>query len=255
MSNSRDRDDIFPQIKLDVEDRRTRQTATSSAPTASANPSATSAPVASSGGGKGLATFALLLALASAGAASYLFYELRMQMDRAVNAEQRIAELENKLSATGEEIGDTTVALQVKVTELSNRTNELWDQMDKLWASAWRRNQKEIQDLDSKVDDQVASLRNNVTRVTSTSTSNASSIADARSQVENLNNEILSLSVQLERAAAESGSSRRDLQAATETLTMLEQRNASLVTRMNQLENEIRSIATQMATSSAATTP
>ena len=66
-------------------------------------------------------------------------------------AEQRILQLENKLSATGEEIGESTVALQVKVTELTNKTNELWEQMDKLWASAWRRNQQEIADLGDRV--------------------------------------------------------------------------------------------------------
>lgn len=258
MSNPQDNDDL-PQITLDEEDRRGRtQVSSSSSGKATAKPSQQSqnaVQTSGGGGGKGLAVFALLIALASAGGAGWLFMQLQIQLERAENAEGRIAELESKLSATGEEIGDTTVALQIKVTELSNKSTELWEQMDKLWASAWRRNQKDIGDLASKVDDQVASLKNNVTGVTSTSNSNTSSIADARSQVENLNSEVLSLNVQLERAAATGGSTRRDLQAATEKLTMLEQRSASLVTRINQLENEIRTIATRVASSGTATPP
>lgn len=251
MSNPQDNDDL-PQIMLDEEDRRGRaqvSSSTSGKAKVKPGPQSQSAPHASSGSGKGLAIFALVLALGSAGAAGWLFQQLQLQIERAENAENRIAGLESKLSATGEEIGDTTVALQIKVTELSNKSNELWEQMDKLWASAWRRNQKDIGDLASKVDDQVASLKNNLTTATSTSNSNTSSIADARSQVENLNSEVLSLNVQLERAAAASGASRRDLQTATEKLSLLEQRNATLVTRINQLENEIRNIATRLASS------
>lgn len=255
MSNPQDNDD-FPQIKLDDEDRRGRQQSSQTKKDKDAINARQQSPSATPpSGGKGLAVFALLIALAGVGAAGWLFHQFQLQLERAENAENRILELENKLSATGEEIGDTTVALQVKVTELSNKTNELWEQMDKLWASAWRRNQKDITDLTSKVDDQIASLRKNVSGVTSSSTSNTSSIADTRSQVENLASEVLSLNVQLERAAATSGASRRDLQAATEKLTLLEQRNAALVTRINQLENEIRTIATRVATTTAAGTP
>jgi chromosome segregation ATPase len=65
-------------------------------------------------------------------------------------AQQRITDLERRLSATGEEMDQSAVALQVKVSELTQKTNELWEQMDKLWASAWRRNQSDIADL-SKV--------------------------------------------------------------------------------------------------------
>ena len=73
---------------------------------------------------------------------------LSMQQHKQITlAQARIAELERRLSATGEEMDQSTVALGVKVSELSQKTQELWDQMDKLWASAWRRNQSEIGDL------------------------------------------------------------------------------------------------------------
>ncbi|MBT0586612.1 hypothetical protein [Alteromonas oceanisediminis] len=255
MSNPNDHDDL-PLIKLDEEDRRGHRTPQSTTPAGKKTVRASQqqdAPQPTAKGGNGLAVFALLLAIGSAGAAGWLFYQLEQQMAVAQGAEIRIKELENKLSATGEEIGESTVALQVKVTELTNKTNELWEQMDKLWASAWRRNQEEIGQLNSKVDDQVASIKSNLSSTTATAKDNVSSIADTRGQVENLVSEVLSLNVQLERAAATNGSARRDLQAATEKLTLLEQRNASLVTRVNQLENEIRQIATRVASSAGGT--
>ncbi|WP_241652119.1 hypothetical protein [Pseudoalteromonas phenolica] len=59
-------------------------------------------------------------------------------------SEQRIVELERALSATGEEMGESAGAIKAKLNAISERTDELWTQMDKLWASAWRRNQSEI---------------------------------------------------------------------------------------------------------------
>lgn len=254
MTNPLDNDEL-PQITLDEEDRRGRAKTSTAKVANSKNISSQRNPgnsQVSNSGGKRLATFAVLIALASVGAAGWLFQQLQIQVERANSAEERIAGLESKLSATGEEIGDTTVALQIKVTELSNKSNELWEQMDKLWASAWRRNQKDITDLTSKVEDQLASLNNNISAVTSSTNINTSSVADARSQVENLTSEVLSLNVQLERAAATDASTRRDLQNTTEKLSLLEQRNAALVTQISQLENEIRTIATKLATAGAA---
>lgn len=242
-------DDDLPRITLDEEDRRGYQQKNS--PTAnkgSTKPTRATAPAQSSGG-SGLATFALIVALASGGGAGYLYWQLQQQTIAANAAEARIQELENKLSATGEEMGESTVALQVKVTELSNRAEELWDQMDKLWASAWRRNQKEITELGEKLDDQVASLKSTTSALSSSSNSTSQTLTDIRAQTETMASELLAINVQLERASANSGSTKRDVQQATEKLRLLEQRNAAMVTRVNQIENEIRDLATRMASS------
>ena len=178
-----------------------------------------------------------------------MYWQLQQQTIAANAAEARIQELENKLSATGEEMGESTVALQVKVTELSNRAEELWDQMDKLWASAWRRNQKEITELGEKLDDEVASLKSTTSALSSSSNSTSQTLNDIRAQTETMASELLAINVQLERASANSGSTKRDVQQATEKLRLLEQRNAAMVTRVNQIENEIRDLATRMASS------
>lgn len=246
-------DDDLPRIMLDEEDRRGYQNKSKPSGATKAGAPSPQTPAPSSGGGKGLTVFALLIALAASGGAGYLFMQLEQQKIAAQSAEQRIADLENRLSATGEDLGESTVALQVKVSELSNRAEELWEQMDKLWASAWRRNQKEIGELDTKVDEQVDSLKQTTTRLSSSSQQTLQQMQALSAQVDNVASELLSLNVQMERSAATSGETQRDLNSATEKLRLLEQRNAALLTRVNQLETEIRSLATRMA--SAGTTP
>jgi chromosome segregation ATPase len=242
-------DDDLPRITLDEEDRRGYQQKNSPNASKGSNKSTRTIAPAQSNGGSGLATFALLVALASGSGAGYLYWQLQQQTIAANAAEARIQELENKLSATGEEMGESTVALQVKVTELSNRAEELWGQMDKLWASAWRRNQKEITELGEKLDDEVASLKSTTSALSSSSNSTSQTLTDIRAQTETMASELLAINVQLERASANSGSNKRDVQQATEKLRLLEQRNAAMVTRVNQIENEIRDLATRMASS------
>ncbi|WP_100640704.1 hypothetical protein [Alteromonas facilis] len=245
-------DDELPRIMLDEEDRRGYQQKgkPSTAGTESVS-SPSVAPAPTSGGGSGLAVFALLLALGAGGAAGYLYTQLQAQLATAQAAEARIADLENRLSATGEEMGESTVALQVKVSELSNRAEELWDQMDKLWASAWRRNQKEIGDLGTKLDEQVASLRSTANSANQTANNNKTSLNSMTTQLESVASEMLAINVQLERLSATNGETNRDLQSTTEKLRLLEQRNAALVTRIGQIETEIRDLATRMASGGA----
>jgi len=87
-------------------------------------------------------------------------------------SEQRIIELERALSATGEEMGESAGAIKAKLNAITERTDELWTQMDKLWASAWRRNQSEIK----KLREQTAALENSQSQQNKTQSNAASSI-------------------------------------------------------------------------------
>ena len=171
MANNSNNDD-FPTIRLDDEDRRDyqkkRQPTPTKAPSNSSSPTSPSpkTPEKSSGGGNGLWVFLIaLIALGACGGCYYLYTLVEQQKVVASQAEKRILELEKKLSATGEEMGESTVALQVKVNELASKTNDLWEQMDKLWASAWRRNQKEIADLGDRVGNVQTALQGNIKKV------------------------------------------------------------------------------------------
>jgi chromosome segregation ATPase len=141
-------DDSIPKIIVDKDDRESfHRTRMQSGNKPSAAELADNANAKSSGGNGIWISLVLIIAVAACGA-SYWLYQQHLQQQIVVkNAEQRIEELERRLSATGEEMGESAVAMQVKVTELSAKTQELWEQMDKLWASAWRKNQSDIKEL------------------------------------------------------------------------------------------------------------
>ena len=102
----------------------------------------------SSGFGKTLIALMPYLAL---GVCGWYFYQQHIAVNAQLdNSIARIQQLENQLSATGEEMGESTIALKVKLESISEKTELLLTEMDKLWASAWRRNQNEIKELNSK---------------------------------------------------------------------------------------------------------
>ena len=100
------------------------------------------------------------VAIIALAAGSYGLYQQNQATKAQLFAsEQRIAELERTLSATGEEMGESAGAMRAKLSELTEKTDELWSQMDKLWASAWRRNQSEIKELQKQTNN-IASTNN-----------------------------------------------------------------------------------------------
>lgn len=249
------KNDEFPTIRLDEEDRRDYQTKRQATP-ANASPSNSSlssnAAPANSGGGNGIwLTLIALIALAACGGCYYLYTLLEQQKTIAQEADKRIVQLENKLSATGEEIGESTVALQVKVTELTNKTNELWEQMDKLWASAWRRNQKEIADLGDRVSSVQTSLDKSIVGVADDVKAQTAVIGSLKNQLASLADELLAVNVQLEQALGDKQSAQQDVRTLTDKLSVLEQRNTTLSGRIASLENEIRDIATKVVSRSS----
>jgi chromosome segregation ATPase len=139
--------DDMPKIRLEKDDldsfHRTRAQATNKS-SKKANQPDESPSVSSSP-----SWFAILfLLLVIVGAAGYWSFE---QFKVLQQAQSRITDLESRLSATGEDMDQSAAALQIKVSELSAKTEDLWGQMDKLWASAWRRNQSEIGALNKTV--------------------------------------------------------------------------------------------------------
>lgn len=124
----------------------------------------------------------LFLLIIIVGAAGYWSFEQYKVLQQAQN---RITELEGRLSATGEDMDQSAAALQVKVSELSVKTEDLWGQMDKLWASAWRRNQSEIGALNKTVMALKASTEKSAKSFSTESADNNTSIALVREQLEN----------------------------------------------------------------------
>jgi hypothetical protein len=138
----------IPTITLDhdqVKSARVNTTKTTETDKPKLSKNATKAP-------SSLATSLLLLvSYAAIAGGGWYFYQQQLQLNKALDSsEQRIQQLENQLSATGEEMGESTIALKVKLEAISEKTELLLKEMDKLWASAWRKNQKEIKALNSQ---------------------------------------------------------------------------------------------------------
>jgi uncharacterized protein HemX len=138
----------IPNITLDHDQVKSARTNTTSAkktakPTSTNNSAKTSSSLTTS-----LLLFVSYAAIAGGG---WYFYQQQILLNKALdNSDQRIQQLENQLSATGEEMGESTIALKVKLEAVSAKTELLLTEMDKLWASAWRKNQKEIKELNSR---------------------------------------------------------------------------------------------------------
>ncbi|GGW89378.1 hypothetical protein [Alteromonas halophila] len=250
MADNQNSDDL-PTIKLDEEDRRAYQKAKQPA-SGKKNKPASDDNTKTSSGGKGAWLFIIaLLAVAACGGCYYLYTLLQQQQASAQQAEKRIAQLERRLSATGEEIGESTVALQVKVNDLGAKTEELWEQMDKLWASAWRRNQKEIADLGDRVTSVQNSLKGNISEVSQDVSAQAKQLSSVKNQLATTADDLLGLNVQLEQAQADKQSNARTVKNLNDKISVLEQRNNALSGRISKLERELREMATKVVSGSS----
>lgn len=173
----------------------------------------------------------------------FLFLQLEDTKSALTQNQSRIQTLENRLSATGEEIGNSTVELQVKVTELSAKADELWEQMDKLWASAWRRNQQEIKALEQSttgfqkdVNALVNKQKQRIDSNESTSQQLASRVQSLSTSITDQANSVTALNVQLEGLSEQDSRAAANLREAQEKIILLERRNTNLLQKLNELE-------------------
>lgn len=231
--NNKDKD--FAPINVELSDRISMTTKRPS-------PAKPTAPSASKSNNS-LVTLLLVFSLTATAGCGYLFWLHKEQVSITNANEKRILSLENKLSTTGEEIGNSTVALQVKVNELSNRSQELWEQMDKLWASAWRRNQQEIKSLESNL----GGFQKDVNKLLKDTESKVAIGLDKVQQVQKRldgvngkvgaqGNDILAINVEKESLQNTINKQSSELRQMAEKLILLEKRNTSLLQKLQQLE-------------------
>ena len=231
--------DDVPNIRIDASDR----TVQGNNPNGAQPP----APTIVKANNQGLVISTLLIALIAAGASGFLYYSQQQSQMALDSATTRILELENRLSATGEEMGNSTVALQVKVGELANRAKELWGQMDKLWALAWRRNQKDIIDLSKVVEDNRTQAQSNVNTVTASVKKSINRVNNQFDALQNdfnaTKNEILSVSLELETMKQGLLSGQDTYSVINEKIAILEQRNTALRNKVAAMEKTLNSVS------------
>ncbi|GAC33590.1 coiled-coil domain-containing protein [Paraglaciecola polaris] len=188
MSNDNIKDEM-PSMVLDKDDvdsyRRNRGASPSKKAVSSSTPPPPPEQKAKVSGPSWLALIFIIIMLGAG--IGYTAYTIEQQKLVIIEAQKRIGDLENRLSATGEEMDQSAVALQVKVGELSAKTQDLWEQMDKLWASAWRRNQSEIKDLEASVKSQKAAVEQSISAVKGETDVNATTVGLLQEQLDNTN--------------------------------------------------------------------
>jgi chromosome segregation ATPase len=239
--SSSSKDTEFAPINLDANDR---------IPAGAKKTLQSPKPAHTGGGvGKGLFALVLILALGAAAACGYLFTQL--QKNNAILSENqgRLQLLENRLSATGEEMDNSTVALQVKVSELTEKTEELWEQMDRLWASAWRRNQEEIKELNSQVvsvkrnvEESVGSLETKVNASQSGIQQLMTRINDLNGKITEQANNLLGVKVEYEGLGDTNVTQSREIRELMEKILLLEKRNTSLLQKLNTIETQVKEL-------------
>lgn len=206
--------------------------------------------VQSGGGSNVFASIVLVVAIAACAGSAYLYTQLEQAKTLALNTESRLQLLEQRLSATDEEMGNSTVALSVKVTELAEKTEELWGQMDRLWASAWRRNQEEIKTLDKGLNTAKADLGSNITNIQAKVTETTADVQQMLNRINGLNeklsaqaNDILAASVNAEQAGDKAADQLAKMKALSDKVSNLEAKNSTLLEKISDLESLLQEIA------------
>lgn len=242
--SSSSKDTEFAPINLDANDRIP----------AGAKKTSNSQKTASSGGSgsgvsKGLFSLVLVLALGGAAASTYLFTQVQKSQETIVENQNRLQQLENRLSATGEEMDNSTIALQVKVSELTEKTEELWEQMDRLWASAWRRNQEEIKELNSQVVTVKKDMQQTLGSIETKVNAAQSGTQQLMTRINNLNskiteqaNNLLGVKVEYEGIGNTNASQNREIRELMEKALLLEKRNTSLLQKLNTIEAQVKEL-------------
>ncbi|GAB54840.1 hypothetical protein GPUN_0701 [Glaciecola punicea ACAM 611] len=195
----------------------------------------------------------LIVAVIACAASAYL-YSANVQNQKVLaQSASRIQSLEDRLSATGEEMGNSTVELQVKVGELAEKSEELWDQMDKLWASAWRKNQQEIKALNTEFTGFQKDASRLSKELENKLADNRTAAANMQSRIDGVNtkvnaqaNEMLTLDAKLDDNRQKNTAQVQSLRDMTEKLILLEKRNTTLLQKIQQLENKLDEVANKI---------
>jgi chromosome segregation ATPase len=185
------------------------------------------APAQKSGGGKGLAVFALLVALAAAGGAGYLFQQLQLTQQALAAADKRVTSLEDMLSASSETASESAAVQAVKIKELTS-------EVDKLWASAWRKNKARLNELEKQLKGQQSKLA----ALDKTSKSSAEALAALNRQLPQLQN----LSSELKEVQSLSIAQKAQLSELDDTLAEARTGLSKLGKRVGETEDWVKSI-------------
>ncbi|NQY63073.1 MAG: hypothetical protein HRT38_04970 [Alteromonadaceae bacterium] len=197
-----------------------------------------------------LNTFAVFILYITVAGSIWWFYQENIKLQNHLStSQQRIELLEQQLSATGEEMGESEVAMKVRLEGLTEKTNKLWQEMDKLWASAWRRNQSEIKEIRSKALKQSKTATANNKKLNDTITKVTTSVSKFKEKQTSTEFNINLLSDQI--AAANNAQTKikklaSKFAALEEKSSSRDQQQMKVATNVNQLEKSLKLLREQL---------
>lgn len=128
--------------ELDSYRRQRIETPEPRKPAKPAKAAATESTAGVSSGWRLLAVAGLVFGLVATGAGVALFQQTTVLKSALEQSNLRITDLEGRLSSTGDSMNQSSASMQVKLKELGS-------EVDKLWASAYRKNGERIDGLDA----------------------------------------------------------------------------------------------------------
>jgi len=191
-------------------------------------------PKGGGGGGSGagwLARLFIAVALVVAAGACFWAFQLQQQLEQASTQMERyakrIGDLEARLSDTDEGLSQNTEAMAVKI-------KELFSEVDKLWASAWRRNKASIEELEKTTASQVRK----VTAAEKTIAANETQLKSAAADIARLK----SVAGDLERLMASARSNQTEVERVADSLNRINVELTKLNKRVGDNEEWVNSI-------------
>ena len=95
----------------------------------------------------------IAVSVAVAVAACVWVWQLEQRLDALETASGlRIEDLEGRIADTDEGRQQSAAQSDQRISELAKKVDALADEVDKLWASAWRRNQASIAELEKQIE-------------------------------------------------------------------------------------------------------
>lgn len=188
----------------------------------------------SSRGGGGTGIFArlfIVVALTAAAAACAWAWQLQQQAEQSAavmkNYEQRIKDLEDRLSDTDEGLNQNTAVQAAKI-------KELYSEVDKLWASAWRKNKAKIAALEKQGVSQGKKL-----------SSSAKALASAEKTLKGLSADMAALNSvakDLKRLSDSASNSQAEVERVADDINRLSLQAAKLQKRVAANEEWVKSV-------------
>ncbi len=192
-----------------------------------------------SGGGAGVwARLFIALALIGAGVACAWAWQLQQQLQQSQVAlqeyAQRTADLEDRLSDTDEGLSNNTATMAVKIKEVTAMAEKNFSEIDKLWASAWRKNKAKIAALEKGS----ASQSKQLTTATNSLAVMQKQLKDAGQDITKLK----SVAGDLDRLMSSAQSSQAEVERVADELNRINLELAKLAKRVQGNEEWVGSI-------------